>query len=95
MFHTCVGEQRPGSPGSPRIDSCCSVEDDDDDDVASRHISEGPNEEDDDALDDDTDDPDDPDDGNPVKGTRPKVPWGPEILRHGWTISKERKVNRT
>jgi hypothetical protein len=59
------------------------VEDDyDDDDVVSHHSSEGNNEEDDDALDDDADDADD---GNPRKGTRPKVPWGPEILRHGWT----------
>ena len=74
-----AGEQRPGSPGSPRNGSG-SAEDDDDDD-ASRHSSEGLNEEDDDAFDAFDDDADDE---NPRKGTRPKVPWGPEILRHGW-----------
>jgi hypothetical protein len=82
LFHSLLTYTSPGSSGSPRNDSD-SVEDDyDDDDVVSHHSSEGNNEEDDDALDDDADDADD---GNPRKGTRPKVPWGPEILRHGWT----------
>ena len=70
-----AGEQRPGSPGSPRNGSG-SAEDDDDDD-ASRHSSEGLNEEDDDAFDAFDDDADDE---NPRKGTRPKVPWGPGYI---------------
>jgi hypothetical protein len=73
VFHTCSQESNdPGSPGSH--------------DVSSRHNSEGLNEEDDDAFDDDTDDADD---GNPRTETRPKVPWGPEILGHDWTNAKK------
>ncbi len=65
--HMFAGEQRPGSPGSPRNGSGSAEDDDDDDYVASHHNSEGHNEEDDNALDDDADDADD---GNPLQGTR-------------------------
>ena len=75
-----AGEERPGLAGSPRSHSGSSAEDDDDGDDVSHHTSEGRDEEDDEDFDDDS-----ADHVNPRKATRPKVPWGPDILRHGWT----------